>query len=325
MGVGGSGGGGGAGVEPIEGPPDAWAFRPIEGTRCGNGSTAGVAVNLHESSTDLLIFVSGGGACWNDEMCNGAQPASVHLHEDLTEAVITPELPNVDRSNPDNPLSIASAAYVPYCTGDLHWGDKLGDYASGPIEHRGASNMRAFFKRLRATRPDTKRVMLYGGSAGGYGVTLHWGTAKEVFGDEVEVHVLADASPLIFPKGDRWGLMKTQWNIQWPPGCAGCEEDPAFLVDALATAHPASRHGLMAFKSDAVIAAYFGFTDDLPAAIEALRTTHYDMWGGTKYFLAPGMAHVVLGADVTAPDGTTPFTFAFGCLLGDPAWHSVAF
>lgn len=59
--------------------------------------------------------------------------------------------------------------------------------------------------------------MLYGGSADGYGVTLHWRTAKEVFGDDVEVHVLADASPLVLPKGNRWDLMKTQWNIQWGP------------------------------------------------------------------------------------------------------------
>jgi len=132
-GVGGSGGeGGGVAVsEPIEGPIDVWAWRPIEGTRCGNGSTAGVAVNLHKGSTDLVIFVSGGGACWNDDMCNGAMPQSVHLHEDLTEAIVLPEAPAVDRS-PQSPFATASAAYVPYCTGDLHWGDKTGDYASGP-------------------------------------------------------------------------------------------------------------------------------------------------------------------------------------------------
>jgi hypothetical protein len=30
------------------------------------------------------------------------------------------------------------------------------------------------------------------------------------------------------------------------------EGDPAFLIDALATAHPTSRYGLMAFNNDAV-------------------------------------------------------------------------
>ena len=185
--------------------------------------------------------------------------------------------------------------------------------------------MRAFLNRLRATRPDTKRVLFYGASAGGYGVSLHWGTAKEIFGDAVEVHTLADASPLVMPLGDRWDAMKAQWNIQWPAKCAGCEGDPALLIDALATAHPTSRYGLMAFNNDAVISGYFGYMGDLPAAVDALRTTHFDVFDGTKYFITTGTGHGVLGVNVTAPDGTNPFTFALGCLLGDPAWHSVNF
>lgn len=318
------GGAGGAEVLPIEAPQDAWAWRPIEGTLCGNGSTGGVAVNLHEGSTDLIIVVSGGGACWDDVMCNGDSPASIHLHEDLTEAVVTPELPPVDRSDPNNPLSSASWVYVPYCTGDLHWGDRSAPYASGTIEHRGASNMRTFLERLRATRPGSQRVFFLGGSAGGYGVTLHWGTAKEVFGD-VEVHTLADASPLVVPLGGRWEAMKAESDPQLPAGCASCAADPGFLLDTLATAHPESRHGLMVYDDDAVIAAYFGFSGDLPAAIDALQVTHHDPFPNTKYFIAKGTDHGVLGDAVTAPDGTTPATFTVAWLLGDPAWHSVDF
>ena len=127
------------------------------------------------------------------------------------------------------------------------------------------------------------------------------------------------------PLGDRWGTMKTQWNIQWPAKCAGCEDDPAFLIDALATAHPTNRYGLMAFNNDAVISSYFGYMGDLPGATDALRKTHFDVFEGTKYFITAGMGHVVLSANVTAPDGTNPVTFAVGCLLGDPAWHSVNF
>jgi hypothetical protein len=315
--------GGGGGALPIDAPPDEWAWRPIEGTRCANGSPAGVAVNLHEGSSDYFIVVSGGGACWNDTMCN-VDNASVHLHEDLTEALITPELPGVDRSDPNNPLSTASWVYVPYCTGDIHWGDRTATYASGAIEHRGASNMRAFLERLRATRPASQRVLLFGGSAGGYGVTLHIGTAKEVFGD-VEVHALADASPLIMPQGDRWATMQAEWAPALPPGCDGCQGDPGFILDALATAHPDSRHGLLTYDDDAVISSYFGYAGDLPAAVDALRTTHHDPFPNTRYFIGPGTDHGVLGDAVTAPDGTTPTSFMLGWLVGDPAWHSVAF
>jgi hypothetical protein len=312
-------------VEPIDGPPDEWAWRPIEGTKCANGSTAGVAVNLHPGSTDFFVVVSGGGACWDDEMCNGATPASIHLHEELTEPVVAAELPTVDRSDPANPLSTASWIYVPYCTGDLHWGDRTGAYANGAIEHRGASNMRTFLARLLATRPATERVLMFGGSAGGYGVTLHWGTAKEVFGSAVEVHALADASPLVLPLDGRWDAMKTQWSPQFPAGCSACADDPGNILDALATEHPASRHGLLVYDGDAVIGAYMGYSNDLPAAIDTLLAAHHDPFPNAKYLVASGTDHGVFGDAITAPDGTTPLTFTIGWLTGDPSWHSVDF
>lgn len=319
------GGAGGGAALPIDGPPDAWAWRPIDGTRCANGSTAGVAVNLHEGSTDFFILVSGGGACWDDAMCNGESPASIHLHEDLTEALITPELPDVDRSDSTNPLSVASWVYVPYCTGDLHWGDTQTEYPGGTIQHRGASNMRTFLERLRATRPGTGRVLFLGGSAGGYGVSLHWGTAKDVFGDAVEVHALADASPLVVPKDGRWDTMQAAWSPVLPAGCSGCATDPGFLIDALATAYPTSRHGLLVYDADSVISTYFGFQGDLPAAVDALLAAHHDPFPNTKYFVAAGTDHGVLGDAITAPDGSTPNSFAVGWLTGNADWHSSHF
>lgn len=320
-----SSGAGGSEAEPFTGPADTWTWTAAPGTKCGNGSPAGVEVNLHPASTDLLVVVSGGGACWSDEMCNGAAPASVHVHDTLTAELVAPETPMLGRDDPQNPLSSATWAYVPYCTGDLHWGDRTEPYPGGAIEHRGASNMRTFLQRLRATRPDTKRVFLFGGSAGGYGVTLHWGTAKEVFGDGVEVHVLADASPLVQPKGDRYALMKAAWAPQFPASCTGCSADPGALVDALALAYPTSRHGLLVYDADAVLSQYFGFDGDLPAAIDALRTTHHDPHANTKYFIGPGTDHGVVGDTVTAPDGSTPTTFLVGWLAGAPSWHSVRF
>ena len=110
-----------------------------------------------------------------------------------------------------------------------------------------------------------------------------------------------------------------------PPSCTGCTDDPGFIIDTLATAYPQSRHGLLTYDNDGVISSYFGYTGELPAAIEALRTTHHDPFPNTKYFIGPGTDHGVLGDDVTAPDGSTPATFLVGWLLDDPSWHSVAF
>ncbi|NUP09176.1 MAG: hypothetical protein HOW73_24260 [Polyangiaceae bacterium] len=326
----GGSGAGGEGTAPIDGPADEWAWRPIEGTKCGNGTPAGVGVNLHDDSTMMIIWVSGGGACWDDEMCNGASPASIHIHEELTEAVVAPEYPGLDRSDPNNPFAAATVAYVPYCTGDLHWGDATGEYSGGNIEHRGASNMRTFLERLRATRPNTQQIFFYGGSAGGYGVTLHLGTAKEVFGDDVEVHALADSSPMVQPLGDRYDLMKQNWNIQFPSGCEGCEDDMGFIVDTLAERYPTSRYGALIYGSDAVISMYLGFGEgQLAPAVEELRAVHYDPYPETKYFVyAAGTGHGMVAdqtPEATAPDGTTPLLFFLQWLTDDPAWESHAF
>jgi hypothetical protein len=181
--------------------------------------------------------------------------------------------------------------------------------------------MRTFLARLAATRPATERVFLIGGSAGGYGVTLHWGTAKEAFAG-AGVHVLADASPLILPRGTRWAEMIAQWSPPFPEGCSGCDAEPAAILDTLAVRYPTSRHGLLSFDQDQVISAYFGFDGDLAPAIGALILDHYDRHENTKYFVAPGVGHIMSGAAITAPDGTSVNDFIAGWLLGSPSWKS---
>jgi hypothetical protein len=307
--------------EPIEAAPDTWVWVPLEGSECGNGTPAGIAVNLHEGSTKLVVIVSGGGACWSGDLCNGASPTSIHLHDTLTYDLVAPELPAADRSDPASPLASASFAYVPYCTGDFHWGDRVADYPNGPIHHRGGSNMRTFLARLSATRPATDEVYLIGGSAGGYGVTLTWGAAKQAFG-AAPVHVLADSSPFILPRGTRWAEMVAAWGPLFPDGCSACASDPAAIVDTLAMRYPTSRHGLLGYDQDQVIAWYFGFDADLLPAIDALLVGHYDTHENTKYFVAPGSSHIMLGAAITASDGTTVNDFVAGWMRGSPSWKS---
>lgn len=319
----GGGGSGGGEPLPIEAPFDEWTWIPFEGTACGNGTPAGIGIHPHAGSTDLVVIVSGGGACWTDEMCNGPSPSSVHLHDTLDAALVAPELPPVDRSS-DSPLATATFAYVPYCTGDVHWGDRAHPYEGGVIHHRGASNMRAFLEALKATRPLTERVLLVGGSAGGYGVTLHWGTASEIF-PEAEVHVLADASPLVPPLGDRWALMNERWAPAFPAGCATCATEMGGLLDHLAVTYPASRHALLTYEDDAVISSFFGYgPGELAIATATLLAEHHDVHPNTKYFVAPGADHGMLDDTVVGPGGVTLADFVSGWLSGSPSWQSVS-
>lgn len=139
-----------------------WTWLPVEGSKCASGSTAGIGVNLSDTSDDLLIYVQGGGACWNQGTCvpsllrygpicyynpnfclydgpGGVKPMSSHVtHPDPFPADGTGVFPSelaliasvraFDRDDEDNPFKDATFVYVPYCTGDLHTGDAVRTY-----------------------------------------------------------------------------------------------------------------------------------------------------------------------------------------------------
>src|SRR5262245_51950031 len=64
----GGGDGDGGGPPTLGTTPGKWEYVPVEGTRCLDNSPTGIAVNLGTSG-DLLIYMEGGGACFNTETC----------------------------------------------------------------------------------------------------------------------------------------------------------------------------------------------------------------------------------------------------------------
>lgn len=151
-------GGSDGGSDPSEG----WTWVPVEGSRCASGATAGIGVNLSQTSDDVLIYMQGGGACWNQGTCvpsllrfgpvchygdticlydgpGGAQPTATFVtHPNPFPAdgggVFPSELRLItgvrvfDRDDVENPFRDATFVYVPYCTGDMHTGDNVKTY-----------------------------------------------------------------------------------------------------------------------------------------------------------------------------------------------------
>ena len=59
-------------------------------------------------------------------------------------------------TDPAAPEHADTHVYVPYCTGDLHWGNATVRYQEGvTIEHRGAVNAQAAVDWLQATLTQT--------------------------------------------------------------------------------------------------------------------------------------------------------------------------
>lgn len=195
----------------------------------------------------LLVYFDGGGACWNSNTCiTGAQtrlPAAVpEIGLNINPATMGGLF---DVANKDNPYRDWSMAFIPYCTGDVHWGSKDVKYTdyTGAVtgtpggqvtyHHRGFDNflyVRAWlqqrFKRHRENGDDEgiKKLLVTGSSAGAYGAALDFPHLRQAF-PEAKAYMLADAGNGVITDSflqqavqglDRWGV--SQNIAHWIPG-----------------------------------------------------------------------------------------------------------
>ena len=155
----------------------------------------------------LLIFLQGGGACWqNFTNCNI-----------LAEAQSPPAdgpFPGVfDSTMPDNPFADYSVVYMPYCDGSTFGGDNdVNDLAFrfGPTRHhRGLRNASAGMDVARDTFPRAKQITVMGHSAGGVGAAAFAPfLTRFAFGNNTKLTVYNDAGPIAVKLGT-------------PPGAGG--------------------------------------------------------------------------------------------------------
>lgn len=386
MGGGGAGGtpDGGADAGIVIGDPN-WAFFGVSGTACALGSPAGIGYNAG-AADELLVFLQGGGACWNNGMCQpslfrwgpicnygsdsfcladipgGTKPLAVYVsHPDPFPAdgggAFPAELNLVKNSvlfarRPENPLSAASWAFIPYCTGDLHAGDATRTYFTKaglfdmPVAriHRfhGARNLDAYLAWLRARHASVRVLWLVGVSAGGYGANLNLHRVRAAF-PEAQVHLLADSSPMV--DTPYFDAMRREWNLQVPAACTTCDGGFPEILEHQATQAATSRVGLLATDGDEVIARFF-FSPGTTAGWATAPTGPYanalaqllpvyEARANARYFLRPGTEHVMLQragvvlvdggvtASVSSPDGgVTLKAWLDAWATGVGAWES---
>ncbi len=170
----------------------------INGMICRDGSPTGIGYRVG-SPKKLAIYINGGGACFNNETC-GSNPKSF---SETDWNALTTEYSNrgiFDASNPKNPLKDFSFVFIPYCTGDVHSGTKASGFALGVSDTQryvGATN---FIKVMDFIYPyfDNKgveEILLFGMSAGGYGVYVNFLEITKRF-PKAKITVINDSGPL---------------------------------------------------------------------------------------------------------------------------------
>jgi hypothetical protein len=331
-GAGGAGGSMPAG-DPIIAPNQIWTWVDFPDAACANGIATGIGVNLSDASDKALIYLQGGGACWDEATCH-TMPISANIQSGVTESDFTAVQGNLvngvfDRNDGANPFRDWSFIFVPYCTGDLHAGSNIADYGGIPTHHVGYENMGAYLQRLVATFPGASQIVLTGSSAGGYGAGFNYFRASQAFG-AVRVDLVNDGGPFISEPVSNAALEAT-WRASWdldaimPSDCATCLTKFYGLELHGIENNPNSRAALLSHTQDGVIGAYFGLTPgEMAFGHLQLGSEVWGLHAHANFFVIDGTAHTMLGnpgAFSTGGIGLMPWLTLM--VTDDPTWMSV--
>ncbi len=133
------------------------------GTRCALGSDYAFFVRRADPHK-LMIYLHGGGACWNAVTCTKqaifyravVDPQTEPSHEGI-----------LDFGRETNPLRDFTTVFVSYCTADVHLGTRSDAYTAGlKVNHFGAANAGAVLAWTFANVRDPTIVFVTGESAG---------------------------------------------------------------------------------------------------------------------------------------------------------------
>ena len=244
--------------EAITATPGTWTWVDFPDSRCDDGTPTGIAINPAATGKDLVVFFNGGGACWDRTTClilntSSHGPFNRTNFEQMKGQVAGSVL---DRTLAGSPFATYSMVFVPYCTGDVHAGDKQADYGNGkPFYHSGYKNTEAFLKRLRPTFPSVDHLVVTGSSGGGFGSAFNYDQFRRFFPDAKRAYLLDDSGPPFI--GDAVDAnLRTSWYDAWGLSttvgarCPGCRDDFSGMLTALSRRCPSASRRTVAPSSE---------------------------------------------------------------------------
>jgi hypothetical protein len=332
-------------------PPLTWTWVPIEGAVCSDGSPTGVGVERGPgASPNVLVFLMGGGACFDLVSCftfPTATPGPYGASElDRDMRAIAPGSV-FDRTLPGNPYRDFTFVFVPYCTGDVHAGDAVQTYpgAPRPWQHKGRVNLQRDFAYLAATLDAPAKVVVSGASAGGFGALLAFGLAKEAW-PQAKGYLVDDSGPPIdaIPQAT-----VELWYASWDLGTAVnaicgsdvqdllCRENLSLVFPALEARYPEDRFALLSSTQDGTMRSFFGALTTAPPYFVSMDAATFESGvrdlaalleddtppGESHAFVIPGTSHTMLGTPAAATftaGGVPLLEWLRRQVEDDPAW-----
>jgi Pectinacetylesterase len=297
-----------------------WTAVPVAGTLCRDGTPTGYAINVNPRSRKLLIFLEGGGACFNELSCRQNPESWPPNDASITRSMSRNWI--MSRASQDSPFREWNLAYIPYCSGDVHTGSAMSGYLGQP--QIGHLNYKKDLAELVARFRDVDQVVLAGVSAGGFGVAWNWMWTQDAFGS-IPVYAIDDSGQPLGPDylahcqqknyGALWG-----WRETLHPACTDCDVDAGNVVRPLLatsfTRSTSTRFGLLSYDEDGTIKSFFAYgtnncsnwdapeppiypTGMFPMGLNELRQA-WSIYPQVAMYVVAGGHHTFLGTDIAS-------------------------
>lgn len=255
----------------------------------------------------LVIDFQGGGACWSELTCSVAGAIfseAAPSTADMEALRDDPDLGGIYRlDDAANPVEGWSLVHIPYCTGDVHWGDATKVYKDDlTIEHRGRNNTETVLDWIADRYPAPDTILVTGCSAGAYGA-IGYAAQVATRWPKADVRVVADSGAGIitdtffadsFPN---WNALPTLQEYLPELGDVPLAElSIEDLYLATAKAFPKMRVGMYntAFDKDQTF--YYTVMGGGADWSERMRATVTNIAAGAdnfRHYLAPGQIHCI--------------------------------
>ncbi|WP_437327501.1 pectin acetylesterase-family hydrolase [Sorangium sp. So ce381] len=282
--------------------PSGWnSIEPGGETTCSRGDPFKYFVRPGTVNR-LIVEFRGGGACWNATTCSAAGSL---FQETVGDDALATGI--YDHENPDNPFKDWHHVYIPYCTGDVHWGDNVATYGEGSqavtIQHKGAVNVRAVLGWIYENVPAPETIFVTGCSAGAYGAILWSAHLREHYKSASVIEFADSGAGIITETFFRDSL--PSWKPEgayptWIPGLDPAELSRlSVLYEKIGAYYPDMRLSQYNTAYDEEQAFFFSAMGggDAQEWSDAMRAEIAEIEASTpnfRSFLAAGTAHCIL-------------------------------
>lgn len=312
-----------------EGGIETHVYDPAGPARCLHGTPFKVSIR-RGTSPNVLLYLQGGGACWDEETCFTA-PLTREFAESFTESS---EDEGVFADAEANPFRDWSVVFAPYCDGSLWMGDNDATYGSRVAYHHGMANAAAAVALLAREFKAPGKVVVAGSSAGGFGTLMGYVAARTAM-PEAKLYVLNDSGPWRFNEAQ--AAMVEGIAASWrpfevsaftPPACTTCRTELYRIADWAMRQDRATRWGLISFDRDVVIAdIYMKFGPAFPTILtETIGFLAERNPGQFQAYVIEGFDHTRLGTNALydVERNGIPLAAWIGSMLDDREdWVSV--